>query len=191
MKILQTAWEDWAQQQWQQRQQQEQNLQPASSAAQGIAPLTDAEVQQQLQIASWVSLGLYSSCTQLLVGSMPFVAWPQQRAREQGWAVLRWQPGDAGMWFIRILEVIEHRQSQAAAGPSGERPLQLLVKGELYESRDSRQQQQAMPARDADGLIIISTQPTKNAETHGLSVHTVPAEQLCPVRLCVVPHLRR
>jgi hypothetical protein len=109
------------------------------------------------------------------------------------------------MRFAHILDVVEHTQSTADALESGECPVRLLVKCELFDSiappsaraavgtllqqQLLQQQQQPMPMLDEDGLIVMYAKPLELCP--GVSMHMVPAEQLSPFRLCVVPHMLR
>jgi hypothetical protein len=165
---------------------------------QELFALSAEDITLQRQTADWVRAGSYAAYAQLLVQGTSFVAWPQRGSGAKGWAVLNWSPGDRGMRFAHILDVIEHPQSQADAA-DGQSPIRQLVKCELFDSivpasagqgsSSMQQQQQAMPMLDEDGLLVMCAKPLELCP--GVHVHMIPAEQLCPVRLCVVPHMVR
>jgi hypothetical protein len=156
------------------------------------------DVTQQRLFAEWVASGSYVSYKQLLVRGMSFVAWPQRNSMERGWAVLNWEPGDVGMRFAHILDVVEHPQSQADALADGECPVRLLVKCELFDSiapaaasgegstSMQQQQQQALPMLDEDGLLVMSTKPLELCP--GVTVHICCRLSSSVLSVCVLCH---
>lgn len=115
---------------------------------------------------------------QLVVNGVPFVAHGHRRCQEQGWALLRKQDDDDSLWLVKILGILQHRHFSGAT--------YMLVFCETFKS--ARRDSQPGPLRDALGLPLFSVNPTL---VDNLSQRLVPAEQIVPVRICVVPHIRQ
>jgi hypothetical protein len=91
------------------------------------------------------------------------------------------QPDSDSMWFVRILSAVQHPHY------SGVGQTRELLMCHMFESRPADGRGQG-PTLDAFGLIVIPKLPTV---VDGCTVCAVAPEQLVPMRLCVVPSMRR
>jgi hypothetical protein len=83
------------------------------------------------------------------------------------------------MWFVKVLAAIKHDQN---AGHGMTRELLLC---NLHRSACN---DRVGPQHDSMGLIVFSAQPYKE---HNITTFVIPAEEIAPARISVVPHATR
>jgi hypothetical protein len=84
---------------------------------------------------------------------------------------------------VCIEDVITQQEPGAA-----DDAVRVLVRGQLYESRAPGNHVGGMPRLDADGLMVIPSQPL---QVDGRVTQFVPARELCPIRVTVVEFEQR
>lgn len=177
-------WKQWAQQLVAAERAQQSEQQRAAAAAVGSPapssiPALSTECRQQVQIACWAADMRLRSYPAVFVGGVRFATARQRRHAEQGWAALRMQPDSDSMWFVQVLSAVQ-QPHYSGVGQTRE-----LLMCHMFESRPAVGQG---PKLDALGLIVIPNTPTA---VGGCTVCAVAPEQLVPMRLCVVPNMRR